>query len=100
MTERTFLGVVEVDSGTLVVGDPGYLLPRASTGAPGVDYQHVLDGLTDNLAERLAGEAVLLLQNFGGDGPYAVYAEYEDGEVARICIDLEPIELEDEEDES
>jgi hypothetical protein len=37
MTERRFLGVVEVDSGTLLLGDPAYLLARADRHVPGLD---------------------------------------------------------------
>ena len=36
---RRFLGVVEVDSGTLLVGDPIYCLPRAKDGKSGIDYE-------------------------------------------------------------
>jgi hypothetical protein len=38
MIERRLLGAVEVDSGTLLVGDPCYVLPRRATGSPSVDY--------------------------------------------------------------
>jgi hypothetical protein len=37
--ERHFLGVVDVDSGTLIVGDPSYLLRHAAQDREGVDYQ-------------------------------------------------------------
>ena len=40
--ERKFLGVVEVDSGTLLVGDPTYCLPHAQTGRAGIDYEVVI----------------------------------------------------------
>ena len=34
--ERQFLGVVEVDSGTLVISDPAYCLPHRDRDKPGV----------------------------------------------------------------
>ncbi|CAN5416596.1 hypothetical protein BH20CHL6_BH20CHL6_08870 [soil metagenome] len=34
-TERRFLGMVEVDSGTLLIVDPRYVPPRAATEGPG-----------------------------------------------------------------
>lgn len=43
MVERRFLGVVEVDSGTLVVGDPSHLLARRDEGKDEMDYREVID---------------------------------------------------------
>lgn len=86
-TERRFLGVVEVDSGTLLIGDPGYVLPRADSGKPGVDYQAVIDARAP--VGGIGGQPVLLLQSFGGDGTFPVFGEYEDGELLRVCIDFD-----------
>jgi hypothetical protein len=85
---RRFLGVVEVDSGTLIVGDPGYLLPRASQGKAGIDYQAVIDA-TDEAAAQFAGRPVLLLGRFGGDGVFPVYGEFDEyGELVRVTVEF------------
>lgn len=86
--ERTFLGMVEVDSGTLILGDPMYCLPDAERGKPGIDYDAVMKAPA---APRvyLDGRPVMLLSQFGGDGTYPVYAEKaEDGEIERITIEF------------
>jgi len=86
--ERRFLGVVDVDSGTLLIGDPAYFLPRAADEKPGIDYQAVIDAPLV-LAQRLAKEPVLLLSQFGGDGTFPVFAEFhDDGEIARVTIEF------------
>ena len=97
MTERRFLGLIEVDSGTLVVGDPAYLLPDAERSKPGIDYRAVLEADQEAHASRIGGQPVLLVGNFGGDGTYAVAGEFEDGDLVRLVVDLDPIELEDDE---
>jgi hypothetical protein len=92
--DRRFLGVVEVDSGTLLIGDPGYVLPSARDGKAGIDYQEVIDAPTTGLAVPFA-KGLALLANVADDGPYFVYGEYDDGELIRICIHLDPIELDE-----
>jgi hypothetical protein len=92
---RRFLGVLEVDSGTIIIGDPAYLLPSRQHAKPGVDYQAVLEADGDGDAVSFANGLTLLIQNFGGDGPYPAYGEYEDGELLRIVIELEPLELDE-----
>ena len=88
---RRFLGMVEVDSGTLVVGDPAYLLASASRGKEGIDYQAVIEA-PDGVSTYLAGQPVLLIGGFGGDGTFPVY-----GELARVTIEfVGPDEDEDE----
>ena len=82
------LGYVEVDSGTLVIGDPLYLLPRAKGAQPGVDYQAVLDA-DDRVAQPLADRPVLLLTGFGGDGTFPVVGEFEDEELVRVVVVFE-----------
>jgi hypothetical protein len=86
LSPEKFLGVVEVDSGTLVIGDPAYLLPHAARGKGGVDYEVVIE--TRDPITRLGGQPVLLLQHFGGDGTFPVFGQYEDGELIRVTIDL------------
>jgi hypothetical protein len=93
--ERRFLGMVEVDSGTLLLGDPLYCLPRAKGGTPGIDYASVI-GATDEAASYLGGKPVLLLGQFGGDGTFPVFADVdEDGFVVRVTV----VFVEPEEDE-
>jgi hypothetical protein len=88
--ERRFLGIAEVDSGTLLIADPGYVLPRASEGKPGVDYEEVVQAVGTIHAQPLAGMPVVLLQNFGGDGPFPVFGDFDDGELVGIWINLDP----------
>jgi hypothetical protein len=75
-TERRFLGMIEVDSGTLLVGDPVYVLPRARDAKPGVDFQEVVDADASVYAPRIGGKPVLLLRRFGGDGPFPVFGKF------------------------
>ena len=90
MVERRYLGVIEVDSGTILVGDPTYLLARRSDGGDGADYQEVSDADPAPAAAPLGDRPILLIQNFGGDGTYPVYGEFEDGELLRIYVDFDP----------
>jgi hypothetical protein len=90
--ERKFLGVIEIDSGTLVVGDPAYLLPSASDSKPGIDYQAVVDA--DLLAYRPFADGMTMLFTLPeGDGPLGVYGEFEDGVLWKLNIILDPIEF-------
>jgi len=84
------LGYVEVDSGTLLVGDPVYVLGREADGRIGVDYEAVLQvtSKAQGPVARLAGQPVLLLHQFGGDGSFPVYGEFEDGMFARVVIEF------------
>jgi hypothetical protein len=88
MSERRFLGVVEVDSGTLIVGDPAYLLARRSSGTEGVDYEEVLRSDVTAVATRLAGRPVLLISGFGGDGAFPVFGEFDEGGLSRVTVEF------------
>jgi hypothetical protein len=92
------IGIIEVDSGTVVVGDPLYTLPSQERGKPGIDYSAVLTDVESH-GRQLAGQPVVLLANFGGDGAYPVYGEFEDSEFMRATIEFEPLELHDEDGE-
>ena len=86
--ERRFLGMVEVDSGTLLVGDPLYSLPHAERGRAGIDYDAVIR-TSDPPATYLDGKPVLLLSQFGGDGTYPVFGEFDTGgEFLRATIEF------------
>ena len=81
-----FLGLIEVDSGGLLLGDPVYCLPRSDPPRPGVPYEAIL-GLPDAPAQPLAGQPILLLGHFGGDGTFPVYGEFdEDGVLWKATI--------------
>lgn len=86
--ERRFLGVVEVDSGTLLVGDPAYCLPYASDGKPGIDYAAVI-AAPNEPAGYLGEKPVLLLGRFGGDGTFPVFGEFDEyGELIRVTVEF------------
>ena len=90
--ERRFLSVVEVDSGTLLLGDPLNFLPEAARDRPGIDYAAVVDEPSE-ASSYLDQKPVLLLGRFGGDGTFPVFGEFEDGEFLRVTIEfLEPPE--------
>src|SRR4051812_46667979 len=95
---RRFLGNVEVDSGTLIVGDPMYVLPETARGKAGVDYQAVIDA-PDEVVSALGGQPVMLLGRFGGDGSYPVFAEFDDdGVMVRLTVEfVEPDDGEEDE---
>jgi hypothetical protein len=80
VVDRRFLGLVEVDSGTLLVGDPVYCLPSSKGGKAGIDYSAIFS-IGNTFAAPLAGKPVLLLGQFGGDGTFPVFGEFEDGEL-------------------
>ena len=88
-SERRFLGVVEVDSGTLVIGDPLYLLARRSAGKDGLDYDEVLGVDAADVTTPFAGRPVLVVSAFGGDGAYPVFGDFEEGELARVTIEFD-----------
>jgi hypothetical protein len=91
--DRRFLGLVDVDSGTLLIGDPMYVLPSAESRKPGVDYAAVIAVDANLRSAQLADRPVILLQRFGGDGTYPVYGEFEDGEFIRAIVEfVEPDE--------
>jgi hypothetical protein len=93
--ERRLIGIVEVDSGLVMISDPAYVLPRAEEKRPGVDYSVVLRDASNKPAVQLDGQGVVLLANFGGDGPYPVFGEFEDGEFMRAIIEFGPLDGED-----
>ena len=89
MIERRFLGIVEVDSGTLLVGDPTYLLGQRSRDKEGADYDEVIAADASLVSTPLGQRPVLLISGFGGDGTFPVYGEFEDGEFMRLVVDFD-----------
>ncbi len=85
------LGVVQVDSGTLLVGDPLYALPSAEGSRAGMDYQAVIDADLGGFAAPFADQPVLLIGRFGGDGAYGVFGEFSEGELVRLVVDFDPL---------
>lgn len=92
--ERRVIGIIEVDSGTVVVGDPAYALPSVQDAKPGIDYSPVIADVESH-GRQLADQPVVLLSNFGGDGAYPVIGEFEDDEFMRAIIEFNAIDLDD-----
>jgi hypothetical protein len=80
------LGGIAVDSGTIVIGDPGLLLPTSDGTSEGIDFAAVVAAPGEPVAQLLAGRPVQLIQGFGGDGDYPVYGEFEDGRLVAVTI--------------
>lgn len=82
--DRQVLGFVEVDSGTLLIGDPAYL--GADTEAA-VDVDAAL--APDAFAASVIHDTALLIGRFGGDGTYPVIGEFDEaGELARVTVEF------------
>jgi hypothetical protein len=90
--ERKFVGLVGVDSGTMVLGDPTYLLPSRERSKAGIDYQEVIDAGPEEFQPFARGTS-LLLSLAMGDGTYPVFGEWEDGEFMSITVYLTPTEV-------
>jgi hypothetical protein len=82
------IGVVEVDSGCLVIGDPTYLLTSARHGKAGVDYQVVVDADWRKAITPIANGLALLLQRFGGDGRFPVWGRFDGPVLVSLRIDF------------
>lgn len=87
--ERRFLGMVEVDSGTLLVGDPSHVLPWKEGGKSGVDYQAAIAADPTIVATPFAGTPTLLIQDFGGDGTFPVFGEFDGRDLVRLIVEFE-----------
>ena len=80
------LGGIAVDSGSVVIGDPGLLLPHAAQGKQGIDYQAVIDAPSGVPAQLLADLPVQLIDGFGGDGDFPIYGEFVGDELVAITV--------------
>ena len=102
MSERVQVGTVDVDSGTVFVGDPCYTATS--------DASHHIKTWSEWCAKfpwnkenydvvEPAGSGIgLSIPTMYGDGSYPVYAEIEGGRIARVTIDFDP-EYDEEDDE-
>lgn len=98
--QRKQIGVIGVDAGLCWVGDPCYILHKPKKEQPkaiGKTWREFCDKLTDKDVMQFdydrghAGLGVCVSTGYG-DGCYPVYAEFEDGRVARITVDFMPDE--------
>lgn len=88
------VGSIGVDAGCILVVDPCYVLPRASDGTAGLDYEHAtgldLPVFPDEPVRELPdvpGGGLLVSTGYG-DGLYPVYATYRDGRVMGLFVDF------------
>ncbi|AFO10930.1 hypothetical protein D854_gp23 [Streptomyces phage R4] len=104
MTERVKIGMVDVDSGTVFVGDPCYTITgdashHIKTWSEWCD-KFPWDKKNYDVTEPAGSGIGLSIPTMYGDGSYPVYAEIEEGRVARVTIDFNPeYDEEDDEDE-
>jgi hypothetical protein len=88
MSEK-LLGHVSVDSGTISIGDPCYIV--------GEDYEwkDVCDKFFPDENDRRGENSIefaghIMASTLYGDGTYPVYAEYQDGRISGLRIDFDP----------
>jgi hypothetical protein len=82
--ERRVLGFVEVDSGTLLIGDPAYLRPDRES-AVAMDTALAPDAF----AASVLRDTTLIIGRFGGDGTYPVIGEFDEaGVLARVTVEF------------
>jgi hypothetical protein len=83
---REYVGVVECDTSTVIIGDPCQLLPGGSH-REGLSFERVVatsgSGPIDDFG--------VLVQDFGGDATFAVFVERDGPDVIEIV--LRPVEL-------
>lgn len=93
--DRRVLGFVEVDSGTLMIGDPTYLRVDRE---PTVDTETAL--APDAFAAPVLRDTAVLIGRFGGDGTYPVIGEVDEaGVLARVTVEfIDPWAESDEDD--
>ena len=97
MASERFLGHVGVDAGTVVIGDPCYLVEGGGAEPP--EWQEVVRQLIDEAnPRRIAGTSAvevagtIMTQTPEGDDLYPVYGLIDDetGQFLSLRIDLRP----------
>ncbi|MGW3323912.1 hypothetical protein [Streptomyces virginiae] len=103
MAERVKIGTVMVDSGTVMIGDPCYTI----TG----DASHHIKTWREfcdrtpwgekpyDVTEPAGAGIGLSIPTYWGDGSYPVYADIQNGRIARVTVDFDPEYDEDEEEQ-
>lgn len=92
--QRVQIGTVDVDSGTVFVGDPCYTITGDATHH--IDTwsewcrKHPWNGEKYNVVEPAYTGVGLSIPTLYGDGSYPVYAELKEGRIARVTIDFNP----------
>jgi hypothetical protein len=89
-----YIGDIGVDSGTVMLVDPGYVLPWDETGEKGLDYGRA-QGLDKpehraGMSEfELGGQDLGVLISSGfGDGMYPVYVRRAFGRIAELRVEF------------
>lgn len=85
---KIHLGVIAIDSGHLIVGDPGYILPGSKL-SHGLHYDQIQSGSNQlEFKPDVPGLAIVAESGYG-DGMYPVTALVdEDGYIHKIIIDF------------
>ena len=87
-TGPRFLGVVEPDSGTLLLSNPADCLFATASGRTGTDFSAIV-AAPDEPGVCLVGRPMLLIRCFSGDGAFPVFADGdENGVVSRVMIEF------------
>ena len=92
MGERVLVGYVGVDSGSVIIVDPSYVLhseERELDYLSPITHKQVFQGDISKPRQVSWGLAgVVYSPTYDGDGSYPVYAETENGKVLRLTIEF------------
>lgn len=83
--ERTYLGIIPVDVGAILLSDPSYVLAR--DGIDGEDYNEFLAALDAGRDWMADGFAMIVWTD---DAIHPVYGEFDEGRLTKVVIDLNP----------
>jgi len=85
------VGECLVDSGTVMIGDPCYVLPRKVYDDPGVDYEELLKEWekSDYKENSISLHGVNVFSTPWGDGSYPIYAVIKGSKIMRLIVDFE-----------
>jgi hypothetical protein len=87
------IGVVDVDAGLIMIGDPCYVLPDNAPRRPLVqDWTRFCEMVSDQqVAQPVGDRCGLVIRPPDGDGEYPVTAEVSrSGRLLRVTIDFDP----------